>query len=207
MREQTVKPAFAGTINKKVLVTLGAKKQIVGKTIFRLSPQWEDFLRQLAKTSNLTIRNFLDSLAAIAMQAYSKGMLPVFSDPTEGNRMSYAISKDAKETFTKLAKECGVPRDNIVQSALAYISKEFEKNALSAQQKIEYAGILDEAFGKMLDIYYSDIVSTARERLCASGDPDFVECEEKLAYIEQLNEVDLQTYITRKQHEIDKTSS
>lgn len=204
MQNQTAETTCMSTINKKVLDTLGAQKKIVGKTIFRLSPHWDKFLRQLAKISNVTIRDFLDSLATIAMRAYSKGLLPVSSAPADGKRMSYAISKDAKETFSKLAKECGVSRDNIVQSALAYILKEFEKNALSAQEKIKYANILDEAFGKMLEIYYSDIVSEAREKLCAAGDPDFADCEEKFAYIEQLNEVYLKTYIIRKQQEIDK---
>lgn len=202
MKRQTVDTLGAGTINKKVLDTLGAKKPLVGKTIFRLAPQWEDFLRQLAKTSHLSIRDFLDSLATIAKQAHSKGVLPVYSAPTEGKRMSYAISNDAKEIFTKLAHECGVSRDAIVQSSLAYILSEFEKNALSVQEKIKYAQILDEAFGKMLDIYHSDSVSEARKKLCASGDPDFAEYEEKFAYIEQLNEIFLQAYITKKQHEI-----
>lgn len=205
MKKQAAEMTCMGTINKKVLDTLGAKKQLVGKTTLRLSPQWEDFLRQLAKISNLTIRDFLDSLATIAMRAHSKGIFTVSSTPAEGKRMSYAISKDAKETFTKLSQEYGVSRDNIVQSALAYILEEFGKKALSAEEKIKYASILDEAFGKMLDIYYSEIVSEAREMLCATGDPDFTDCEEKFAYIEQLNEVNLQDYITRKQHEIDKT--
>lgn len=205
MKKQMAETTYSGTINKKVLDTLGAKKQLVGKTIFRLSPQWENFLRQLAKTSNLTLRDFLDSLATIAEQAYSKGILPISSAPTEGKRMSYAISKDAKETFTRLARKCGVSRDNIIQGSLAYILKEFEKNALSAEEKIKYAIILNKALKKMSDIYYSDSVSDAREKLCATGDPDFADCEEKFTHIEQLNEVYLETYIRRKQYEIDKS--
>ena len=93
------------TINKKVLGTLGAKKQLVSKTIFKLSPQWEKFLRQLAKISDMTIRDFLDSLATIATKAYSNGTLQILPNNVDGKRMSYAISEDAKNVFTKLAKE------------------------------------------------------------------------------------------------------
>ncbi len=200
------KTTAATTINKKILDTLGAKKEEVCKTIFRLSPEWESFLRKLAKTSNLTIRDFLDSLAEIAKKAYSDGTLPRSSEPAEGKRMSYAISKKAKESFTELSSVCGISRDSIIQNALAYILKEFEKNALSPQEKIKYANVLDEAFHKISDIYNSASVKEAREKLCAAGDPDFAEYEKQLANIEQFNETNLQDYITIKQAEIEKNS-
>ena len=190
------------TINKKVLGTLGAKKQLVSKTIFKLSPQWEKFLRQLAKISDMTIRDFLDSLATIATKAYSNGTLQILPNNVDGKRMSYAISEDAKKVFTQLARENNVSRDSIVESTLAYILKEFEKNALSTQEKIKYAIILDNAFNKMSEIYNSDEVSEARNKLIASGDPEFSECEEKISYIEQLTEIDIQKYIEKKKHEI-----
>ena len=196
----------ATTINKKILDTLGAKKEEVCKTIFRLAPEWESFLRKLAKTSNLTIRDFLDSLADIAKKAYSDGTLPRTSEPAEGKRMSYAISKNAKESFTELSALCGVSRDSIIQNALAYILSEFKKNALSPKEKIKYAKILDEAFHKISNIYYSDSVKEAREKLCAAGDPDFAECEKKFYYIEQFKEVYLQEYIKTKQAEIEEKS-
>lgn len=202
MKKLAAEMTSTGTINKKVLGTLGAKKQLVSKTIFKLSPQWEKFLRQLAKISDMTIRDFLDSLATIATKAYSNGTLQILPNNVDGKRMSYAISEDAKNVFTKLAKENNVSRDSIVQSALAYILKEFEKNALSTQEKIKYAIILDNAFNKMSEIYCSDEVSEARNKLIASGDPEFSECEEKISYIEQLNEIDIQKYIEKKKHEI-----
>ena len=202
MKKLAAEMTSTGTINKKVLGTLGAKKQLVSKTIFKLSPQWEKFLRQLAKISDMTIRDFLDSLATIATKAYSNGTLQILPNNVDGKRMSYAISEDAKNVFTKLAKENNVSRDSIVQSALAYILKEFEKNALSTQEKIKYAIILDNAFNKMSEIYNSDEVSEARNKLIASGDPEFSECEEKISYIEQLTEIDIQKYIEKKKHEI-----
>ena len=202
MKKLAAEMTSTGTINKKVLGTLGAKKQLVSKTIFKLSPQWEKFLRQLAKISDMTIRDFLDSLATIATKAYSNGTLQILPNNVDGKRMSYAISEDAKNVFTKLAKENNVSRDSIVQSALAYILKEFEKNALSTQEKIKYAIILDNAFNKMSEIYCSDEVSEARNKLIASGDPEFSECEEKISYIEQLNEIYIQKYIEKKKHEI-----
>lgn len=207
MKKQIAAPVGMNAINKKVLDSLGAKKQSVGKTIFRLSPPWEEFLRTLATTSNQSIRDFLDSLAAIAKHAHSAGALGERPFPKDGERRSYAISEEAKETFTKLAHECGVSRDSIVQSALAYILIEFEKNALTAQKKIEYARILEDARDKMLDIYYSERVSEARERLCATGDPDFADCEKTFAYIERLNDLDLEPYIRRKQNEADEACS
>ena len=202
MKKLAAEMTSTGTINKKVLGTLGAKKQLVSKTIFKLSPQWEKFLRQLAKISDMTIRDFLDSLATIATKAYSNGTLQILPNNVDGKRMSYAISEDAKNVFTKLAKENNVSRDSIVESTLAYILKEFEKNALSTQEKIKYAIILDNAFNKMSEIYCSDEVSEARNKLIASGDPEFSECEEKISYIEQLNEIDIQKYIEKKKHEI-----
>ena len=54
----------------------------------------------------------------------------------------------------------------------------------------------------MSEIYCSDEVSEARNKLIASGDPEFSECEEKISYIEQLNEIDIQKYIEKKKHEI-----
>ena len=206
MTPPTDKTTGATTINKKILDTLGAKKEEVCKTIFRLSPEWESFLRKLAKTSNLTIRDFLDSLAAIARKAYSDGTLPRTSEPAEGKRMSYAISKSAKDSFTNLSALCGVSRDSIIQNALAYILKEFEKNALSPQEKIKYANILDEAFHKISEIYNSASVKEAREKLCATGDPDFAEYEKQLGNIEQFYETNFQEYIKIKQAEIEKNS-
>ena len=202
MKKLAAEMTSTGTINKKVLGTLGAKKQLVSKTIFKLSPQWEKFLRQLAKISDMTIRDFLDSLATIATKAYSNGTLQILPNNVDGKRMSYAISEDAKKVFTQLARENNVSRDSIVESTLAYILKEFEKNALSTQEKIKYAIILDNAFNKMSEIYNSDEVSEARNKLIASGDPEFSECEEKISYIEQLTEIDIQKYIEKKKHEI-----
>ncbi len=202
MKKLAAEMTSTGTINKKVLGTLGAKKQLVRKTIFKLSPQWENFLRQLAKISDMTIRDFLDSLATIATKAYSNGTLQILPNNVDGKRMSYAISEDAKNVFTQLAKENNVSRDSIVESTLAYILKEFEKNALSTQEKIKYAIILDNAFKKMSEIYCSDEVSEARNKLISSGDPEFFECEEKFSYIEQLIEIDIQKYIEKKKHEI-----
>ena len=202
MKKLAAEMTSTGTINKKVLGTLGAKKQLVRKTIFKLSPQWENFLRQLAKISDMTIRDFLDSLATIATKAYSNGTLQILPNNVDGKRMSYAISEDAKNVFTQLARENNVSRDSIVESTLAYILKEFEKNALSTQEKIKYAIILDNAFNKMSEIYNSDEVSEARNKLIASGDPEFSECEEKISYIEQLTEIDIQKYIEKKKHEI-----
>ena len=202
MKKLAAEMTSTGTINKKVLGTLGAKKQLVRKTIFKLSPQWENFLRQLAKISDMTIRDFLDSLATIATKAYSNGTLQILPNNVDGKRMSYAISEDAKNVFTQLARENNVSRDSIVESTLAYILKEFEKNALSTQEKIKYAIILDNAFNKMSEIYCSDEVSEARNKLIASGDPEFSECEEKISYIEQLTEIDIQKYIEKKKHEI-----
>ena len=110
-------------INPKALDALGVKKQQVGKTIFRLPPAEESFLRQLAKISKKTIRDFLDSLAEIADDANSIGELVTLVTPPEGERMSYAISKEAKETFSRLAREHDVSRDNIVRAALVYIAE------------------------------------------------------------------------------------
>lgn len=204
MSEFTLEKSYADTINEKVLHSLGAKKRLVSKTIFKLSPQWENFLRLLAKTSHLTIREFLDSLATIAQQAHSKGELLIYFEQTEGKRMSYAISSEAKETFTKLAQEYNTTRDNIVQSALSYIANEFKKNLLSVQEKIMYANILNDAFNKIYKIYFSEKVSEARKKLCAAGDPAFSEIDEKLTYIEQLAEIDLylDNYIKEKQKEL-----
>ena len=177
MSKFTLEKSCVDTINEKVLYSLGAKKKLVGKTIFKLSPQWENFLRLLAKTSHLTIREFLDSLATIAQQAHSKGELLLSSEQTEGKRMSYTISNEAKKTFTKLAQEYSTTRDNIVQSTLSYIANEFKKNSLSIQEK---------------------------KKLCAAGDPSFSEVDEKLVYIEQLSEIGLylDNYIKEKQKEL-----
>ncbi|MDO4840222.1 MAG: hypothetical protein Q3990_06055, partial [Desulfovibrionaceae bacterium] len=73
-------------------------------------------------------------------------------------------------------------------------------------EKIKYANVLDEAFHKISDIYNSDSVKEAREKLCAAGDPDFAEYEKQLANIEQFNETNLKDYITIKQAEIEKNS-
>lgn len=207
MKAQNKSSIAMDSINKKVLDSLGVKKQQVGKTMFRLAPQWEVFLRQLAKTSNLTRRDFLDMLASITKQAHSSGRFTLLPEvPKNGNRKSYAISEKAKETFTTLAHEYGVSRDMIVQSALAYIDNEFKKNALSPAQKIEYATTLKNACEEMLDIFESKSVREARNKLCATGDPHFSDCEGKLAYIEQLNEFGrhLDNYIKEKRDEAHK---
>ena len=204
MSKFTLEKSCVDTINEKVLYSLGAKKKLVGKTIFKLSPQWENFLRLLAKTFHLTIREFLDSLATIAQQAHSKGELLLSSEQTEGKRMSYTISNEAKKTFTKLAQEYSTTRDNIVQSTLSYIANEFKKNSLSIQEKIMYGNILNDALHKMHNIYFSEEVSNARKKLCAAGDPSFSEVDEKLVYIEQLSEIGLylDNYIKEKQKEL-----
>lgn len=194
-----------GMINPKVLDALGVKKRQVGKTIFRLPPADESFLRQLAKISKKTIRDFLDSLAEIAEKAHSARELPDLPNSLNGERMSYAISKEAKETFSRLARERGTSRDNIVRATLAYIAKQIEKNALMPQKKIEYARILADAQERMLEIYDSDQVAEAREKLSACGDQDFSRCDEKFIYIGQLNELkgEIEDFIRRKQDEID----
>ena len=204
MSEFILEESCADTINEKVLHSLGAKKKVISKTIFKLSQQQEELLRLLAKTSHLTIREFLDSLAKIAQEAHSKRELLLSSEQTEGKRMSYAISSEAKETFTNLAQEYNTTRDNIVQSALSYIANELKKNFLTVQEKIMYANILHDAFNKMYDIYFSDEISEARKKLCAAGDPAFSEIDEKFAYIEQLAEINLylDNYIKEKQKEL-----
>ena len=116
-----------GQINKKVLQTLGAKKPLITKTIFKLEPQWDSFLRGLAKASKLTIREFLDTLANVTERAHAKGELPEFSPSQEGNRMSYAISENAKEIFERLASERSITRDNLVQSGLVYFYNQLQK--------------------------------------------------------------------------------
>lgn len=193
-----------GIINLKVLNALGVKKQQVGKTIFRLPPADESFLRQLAKISKKTIRDFLDSLAEIAEKTPARE-LPDLPNSLNGKRMSYAISKEAKETFSRLARERGTSRDNIVRATLAYIAKQIDKNALTPQKKIEYARILADAQERMLEIYDSDQVAEAREKLSACGDQDFSRCDEKFIYIGQLNELkgEIEDFIRRKQDEID----
>lgn len=192
-----------GLINPKVLDALGVKKKQVGKTIFRLPPTEERFLRTLAKISKKTIRDFLDSLAEIAEDANSKHELGRLEYPPEGERMSYAISKEAKETFSRLAQEHGVSRDSIVRAALVYIEDKIAQDALSPQQKIEYAKILADARNKMLEIYESPEVVAAREKLSKCGDPDCIEFDGIFASVEQLNELDVETFIRRKHDEID----
>lgn len=205
MKKQMTATTGMSAINKKVLEALGAKKQLVGKTMFKLPSHWEEALRQFAKISNLTIRDFLDSLAAIATRAHSAGTLPEVLSSTDGERKSYAISKEAKESFTKIARERGVSRDSVVQSALVYILKELEKNALSAQEKITYACTLADALDKMLAIYDSERVAEARKKLCATGDPDFADCEDKFSHIDELYALNFDHYIRRKENENNKT--
>lgn len=190
-------------INPKKLDELGVKKQQVGKTIFRLPPTEESFLRQLAKISKKTIRDFLDSLAEIAEKANSKGKLAPLANPPEGERMSYAISKEAKETFSRLAREHDVSRDNIVRAVLVYIAEKVKQDALTPEQKIEYANILADAGSKMLEIYYkSPKVMEAHEKLSKCGDPVCVEFAEIFTAVEQLNELNVETFIRRMQDEI-----
>lgn len=161
------------------------------------------FLRQLAKISKKTIRDFLDSLAEIADDANSNGELVPLANPPEGERMSYVISKEAKETFLMLAREHEVSKDNIIRAALAYIAEKVQQDALTPQQKIEYAKILADARNKMLDIYYkSPEVMEAHEKLSKCGDPDCVEFAEIFTAVEQLNELNVETFIRRKQDEI-----
>lgn len=194
-----------GQINKKVLDTLGAKKTLITKTIFKLEPQWDSFLRGLAKASKLTIREFLDTLANVAEQAHAKGELPEFTPSQGGNRMSYAISESSKEVFERLASERNVPRDYLVQSGLMYFYNLLQKFELPAQQKIEYAKILLKARDEMLQVYYSEKVAEARQSLSNCGDEDFSDCDEKFAHIEQLNELGLESFIKRKEDEINKS--
>lgn len=206
MRDQNKSSIAMDTINKKVLDSLGVKKQQVGKTMFRLAPQWEDFLRQLAKISNQTLRDFLDSLASIAEQAHSSGMFTLLPEvPENGNRKSFAISNEAKETFSTLAHEYGVSRDMIVQSALAYILNEFKKKSLSPAQKIEYATTLKNGWEKMRAAYTLEF-DEAGKKLCETNDPDFSDCIDALAGIEQLFELGrhLDKYIERKRNEAHK---
>lgn len=205
MRKNTAETMNMSVINKKVLDTLGAKKQVIGKTIFRLPAYMEAFFRQMADMSGLTLREFLDLLARAATKADSESMLIISDAPAEGKRMSYAISEEAKEIFTGLARKYNVSRDNILQSTLNYILHEFEKAALSADERIKYARILDDAFNKMIEIYDSKDVQEAKNKLHTADDPDFSDCDEKINYIEQLYDIDIKEYIRRKEHEIDKT--
>lgn len=192
---------IAGQVNIKALEALGAKKEEVGKTIFKLSPEWDSVMRTFAKTAKMTLRDFLDLLASIAERTHAEGTLPDFYPSQDGVRMSYAISKKAKDIFTKISHERGISRDCLVQSVLLYIFNEIQKNSLTNQEKIDYAKILLKARNAMLDIYYSDEVCEARDRIRATGDPDFSECDEKLGYIEQLNEFDddIKKFIQKKE--------
>lgn len=195
---------IAGQLNSKVLGALGAKKEEVGKTIFKLSPEWDSIMRTFAKAAKMTLRDFLDSLASIAEHTHAEGTLPDFSPSQDGVRMSYAISKKAKDTFTRISRERNISRDCLVQSVLLYMVNEFKKNSLTDQEKINYANILLNARKAILEIYYSDEVYEAIERIRATGDPDFSECDEKIGYIEQLNELDndIKIFIQKKENNI-----
>lgn len=207
MKTKDSEKVAVGLINPKVLDALGVKKQQVGKTIFRLPEADESFLRQLAKLSKKTIRDFLDSLAEIAEAADAVNQLKLSDQPPEGERMSYAISKEAKEAFSRLAREHRVSRDNIVRAALAYIAEKVLENALTPQQKIGYARIVADARDEMLKVYNSREFKEARDKLSGCGDPDWVEVDKLFAPIEQLEQLDVEAFIGRKQDEIDKARS
>jgi hypothetical protein len=206
MKKTHVSNQSMGQINKKVLDTLGAKKPLITKTIFKLEPQWDSFLRSLAKVSKLTIREFLDTLANVTEQAHAKGELPEFTPSHEGKRMSYAISENAKEVFERLACERNIPRDNLVQSGIVYLYNILQKFALPTKKKIEYAKILLKARDEMLQIYNSEKVAEARKSLSNCGDEDFSDCDEKFSDIDQLlHDIDLVSFIKRKEDETNKS--
>jgi DNA-binding PadR family transcriptional regulator len=194
-----------GTINTKVLEALGAKKEQVGKTIFRLSPIGDSTLRLLAKSSKRTIREYLDFLAELAEETYANGQLPNNSDFKDGVRMSYTISKKAKETFARIAGERGTSRDHIVDNAILYILHKFKEKYLTIEEKIKYAEVLIKMRNDIADIYYSEENAEAMARLTACGDPDFSDCEWKIAHIEQFDELYLEDFIERKTNENNKT--
>lgn len=187
-------------INTKVLDILGAKKEQIGKTMFKLSPQWNNFLRKLAKSSKLTLRDFLDTLASIAEQAHRENTLPDFPPIQDGIRMSFSISNKAKEIFTHISHERRISRDCLIHSTLLYIANEIKKNNLTNEEKIHYAKILIDARDKMISILTSNEVSQAIEKLSSSGDQTFEKYNEILTHIDQLHELDLEEYIEQKQH-------
>ncbi|WP_276819529.1 hypothetical protein [Mailhella massiliensis] len=190
------------TIDSHLLANLGAIKEPVGKTILKLAPRWEAFMRSLACSSHLTLRKFLDSLADIADAAHKEGRLVTFSPSEEGLRKSYAISDRAKETFSRIARKQRITRDTVIHSTLFYISQELQKSILNAQQKIAYAQELEQMRCELCNVY--ERFEEARKRLSACGDPDFAECNTALSHIEQIYELDLNSFIKKKEKELQK---
>lgn len=201
MTKQTPPPVLRAS--KQLLEALGTKKEVVGKTMFKLSPAADDVLRLLVKMSGQTIRKFLDDLASIVRNADASGTFAITRQIEDGVRKSYSISQDSKELFMKLAQKYDVSRDVLVENAIYFLAEEITKNFLSPEERIQKAKILAEATDRMLDIFSEDEVRQAREKLSSMGDDDFEECHEMLMYIEQLNEIGsaIEKYIARKEKE------
>lgn len=204
MTKQTNPPVLHAS--KQLLEALGTKKEVVGKTMFKLSPGAEGILRLLVKTSGKTIRKFLDDLASIVRTADASGTFAITHQIEDGIRKSYSISQDSKELFMELAQKYNVSRDMLVENAIYFLAEEIAKNFLSPEERIQKAKIIAEAIDRMLDIFNEDEVWQAREKLSSMGDDDFEECHEMLMYIEQLNEIGsaIEKYIARKEKECTK---
>lgn len=201
MMKQTNPPVLHAS--KQLLEALGTKKEVVGKTMFKLSPAADDVLRQMVKASGQTIRKFLDDLACIVQKADESGKFTIPYQIKNGVRKSYSISQDTKKLFMELAQKYDVSRDVIVENSIFFLVREITKNSLSPEERIQKAKIIAEATDRMLNIFYEDEVLQAREKLSSMGDEDFEECHEMLMYIEQLNEIGsaIEKYIARKEKE------
>jgi len=158
-------------INAEALKKLGFEGQETVKTTFTLSTICDQNIRQLANDYNMSIRECLDKLADIAEQADKEGYL-ITTSPKDGKRVSYAISKTAKETFESLAEKRKVSRDEIVESVYFTLSIRTLKESLTTHDKIHYAKKIDDALTKMREIYYSEDVEEAIKQLSNCGDED-----------------------------------
>ena len=198
MTKQTNLPALHAS--KQLLEALGARKEVVGKTMFKLSPGAEGILRLLVKTSGKTIRKFLDDLASIVRTADASGTFAITRQIEDGVRRSYSISQDSKELFMELAQKYDVSRDVLVENAIYFLAEEIAKNFLSPEERIQKAKIIAEAIDRMTAIFE---VFQAREKLSAMGDKDFEECHEMLMYVEALYQASsaFSEYIKRKEQE------
>lgn len=201
MTKQTNLPALHAS--KQLLEALGARKEVVGKTMFKLSPGAEGILRLLVKTSGKTIRKFLDDLASIVRTADASGTFAITRQIEDGVRRSYSISQDSKELFMELAQKYDVSRDVLVENAIYFLAEEVAKNFLSPEERIQKAKIIAEAIDRMTAIFDEDEVFQARETLSAMGDKDFEECHEMLMYVEALYQASsaFSEYIKRKEQE------
>lgn len=189
--------------SKQLLEALGTKKEVVGKTMFKLSPGAEDILRLLVKTSGKTIRKFLDDLASIIRNADTSGTFAITRQIEDGVRKSYSISQDSKELFMELAQKYDVSRDILVENAIYFLAGEITKNFLNPEEQIQKAKILAEAIDRMTAIFDEDEVFQAREKLSAMGDKDFEECHEMLMHMEAIYQASsaLSEYIKCKEQE------